>query len=181
MFRLNPDGTLVVLHVFTGGTDGADPANLVLDQEGNLYGATVAGGASGANCLDGCGVIYELAASGQYKISYNFTGLPNGEGPADIVGDAAGNLYGITDYGGDSNCYYWFNNGIGCGIVFKIDTAGKETILHSFSAAPDGAYPASLFLDGDGTLYGVTFTGGDASCTMFISYIGCGTIFELTP
>jgi uncharacterized repeat protein (TIGR03803 family) len=181
LFRLDSGGVLKVLHVFTGGTDGAYPSGLVGDEEGNVYGGTIFGGSSNANCPTGCGTIYELTASGQYKILYNFTGLPDGESPTEIVRDAAGNLYGITDYGGDAKCYSYFNNGIGCGVVFKLDTAGREAVLHAFVAAPDGAYPNSLFWDSDGVLYGVTLTGGDANCSMFGSYTGCGTIFELTP
>lgn len=181
LFRLDPDGVLTILHVFTGGTDGANPQGLVRDEEGNLYGATTEGGTVDATCPNGCGLIYELTASGQYKILYNFVGTPDGITPFDIVRDTAGNLYGITDWGGDTNCYHGFNDGIGCGIVFKLDMTGKETILHSFAAAPDGAYPKSLFLDPDGTLYGVTISGGDVNCTMFLIYTGCGTMFQLTP
>jgi uncharacterized repeat protein (TIGR03803 family) len=42
------------------------------------------------------------------------------------VRDAAGNLYGTTQYGGvtSSAC------GIGCGTVFKLDPAGTLTGLH---------------------------------------------------
>jgi uncharacterized repeat protein (TIGR03803 family) len=37
--------------------------------------------------------------------------------------DPAGNLYGTTYQGGTSNQ----------GVVFKVDTTGNETVLHSFS------------------------------------------------
>jgi uncharacterized repeat protein (TIGR03803 family) len=180
LFKLSPSGVLVVLHVFKGGRDGAYPAGMVLDEQGNLFGTTGTGGMS-ANCLSGCGTVYELTTSGEYKILYSFAGAPDGLGPFALVRDSTGNLYGITSDGGDTNCYHYFNGGIGCGIVFELDTAGNETILHSFSAAPDGAYPQSLILGSAGELYGLTFTGGDANCTMFLQYTGCGTIFELTP
>jgi uncharacterized repeat protein (TIGR03803 family) len=181
LFKLSSAGVLTTLYTFTGGATGSDPGGLVLDEEGNIYGTATEDGTTNATCPNGCGLIYELTASGAYKVLYSFTGTPDGITPDEIVRDTAGNLYGITTWGGDTNCYHGFNNGIGCGIVFKLDTTGEETILHSFAGAPDGAYVQSLILDPAGTLYGVTFTGGDANCTMALIYIGCGTIFELTP
>ena len=41
-----PAQTLIVLHNFTGGADGAQPVGLTMESSGNLYGATVAGGAA---------------------------------------------------------------------------------------------------------------------------------------
>jgi len=49
VFELTPSGTETLLHAFAGGSsDGANPsANLVQGSDGNLYGSTGAGGASG--------------------------------------------------------------------------------------------------------------------------------------
>ena len=48
VFELTPSGQETVLYNFTGGTDGAHPqAALLFDAQGNLYGTTAAGGASG--------------------------------------------------------------------------------------------------------------------------------------
>jgi hypothetical protein len=33
----------------------------------------------------------------------------------------------------------------GCGVVFKMDAAGAETVLHSFTGRADGAYPATVY------------------------------------
>jgi uncharacterized repeat protein (TIGR03803 family) len=45
--------------------------------------------------------------------------------------------------------------------VFKLDTAGQETVLYSFPAAADGDLPhAGLIGDAEGNLYGTTFGGG---------------------
>lgn len=181
LFKLDPAGDLTILHVFTGGSDGTQPIGLVRDDAGNLYGATISGGVTNVVCPNGCGVIYELTASGAYKILYGFAGTPDGISPFTIVRDQAGTLYGLTDEGGDTNCYHGWNGGIGCGVVFKLDATGKETILHSFAGVSDGSYPQSLILGSAGQLYGATESGGDPACTMWGSYIGCGTIFELTP
>ena len=101
------------------------------------------------------------------SVVYNFTNNPDGDMPiAPLIQDDKGNLYGTTTFGGTS----------GSGIVFKINKAGKETILHSFTGAPDGAYPfAGLVRDDAGNLYGTTFSGGTGSCTM-----GCGTVFKVS-
>jgi uncharacterized repeat protein (TIGR03803 family) len=162
VFKLDTDGEETILHSFAGSpTDGAKPrAGLVRDTAGNLYGTTFSGGASGN------GVVFKLDMAGKETILHSFAGPPtDGARPvAGLVRDAAGNLYGTTFSGGTS----------GSGVVFKLNTAGKETILHSFPASPtDGAGPwGGLVRDAAGNLYGTT-QGGGAS--------GQGVVFKLTP
>jgi uncharacterized repeat protein (TIGR03803 family) len=100
-----------------------------------------------------------------FTILYSFTGGADGAGPfAGLIRDAAGNLYGTTKAGGDLACK--------CGTVFKLDTTGKETVLHSFTNNPDGAYPSAGLIRGPGgNLYGTTERGGA---------VGFGTVFKLT-
>ena len=109
-----------------------------------------------------------LPASAQtFTVLYNFTGSPDGATPyAGLLRDTAGNLYGTTTVGGSSNQ----------GTVFKVDTSGTETVLHSFSGA-DGISPyAGVIMDAKGNLYGTTQNGG-TGC----SGTGCGIVFELMP
>ena len=62
---------------------------MVLDSEGNLYGATAHGGPMSA------GVVYKVSASGQETRLYSFTGGTDGEYPnGSLARDSAGNLYG---------------------------------------------------------------------------------------
>ena len=70
---------------------------------------------------------------------YGYSSCADGEYPAaPLVLDAAGNLYGTTAFGGAyQNC-----NGLACGVVFKLDPSGKETVLHSFTGGSDGALPS---------------------------------------
>jgi uncharacterized repeat protein (TIGR03803 family) len=89
-----------------------------------------------------------------------------------LVRDASGNLYGTTEYGGDVNCFPPY----GCGVVFKLDTNGSESVLYSFHGT-DGATPyAGLIFDSLGNLYGTTTYGGTSSACSG----GCGTVFKLT-
>lgn len=109
-----------------------------------------------------------------YTVLYEFTGIPDkdGAGPvAPLLLDASGNLYGTTQQGGSSSC----GNG-GCGTIFKLDSAGNETILHFFHSLAGGQDPASdLIQDAKGNLYSTTRAGGAAKP------YGMGTVFRLAP
>src|SRR6516165_2137922 len=96
--------TLSVLYRFAGPpTDGAFPvAGLVRDAAGNLYGTTQSAGANTACFLTyGCGVVFKLSPTGTQTVLYSFTGGADGANPsAELIRDAAGNLYGTTRDGG---------------------------------------------------------------------------------
>lgn len=155
-----------VLYTFTVGVDGWFPNSaLILDNAGNLYGTTPGGGAYGE------GNVFELTSSGSgwtETILYGFTGPPNdGSDPTGLlVWDENGNLFGVTGGGGASNA----------GTVFELSPASgggwTESTLYAFSGGSDGGYPAGLIPDGKGNLYGITHSGGNASCN-------CGVVFEL--
>jgi uncharacterized repeat protein (TIGR03803 family) len=170
--------TFNVLYNFTGGTDGGYPSDAVVqDTAGNLYGTTGVGG--DLNCtFGGCGVVFEVDTSGTETVLHSFTGgTTDGEAPnAPVLRDNKGNLYGTTVSGGGTGC-----DGYGCGVVFKIDHAGKETILYSFAGGTtDGCGPEQgLVMDKSGNLYGTTFECG-ASGSGCGGY-ACGTVFKLTP
>jgi uncharacterized repeat protein (TIGR03803 family) len=138
--------TYQVLYTFTGGADGYGPTGLIHDDAGNLYGTTVGGGSN--NCIGGCGAVYKLDAAGQTTL-YTFTGVDGGVPLAGVIRDAAGNLYGTTVGGGSNNCTN------GCGVVYKLDAAGQETVLHNFTNGADGGSPdAALVRDAAGNLFG---------------------------
>jgi uncharacterized repeat protein (TIGR03803 family) len=163
VFTLTPAGQETVLYTFTGGTDGSTPdAGLVFDSEGNLYGTTYQGGASGY------GVVFKLDPSGKYSVLYNFTGQADGGNPiAGVVLDAAGNLYGTTEYGGSAAGQH------GHGVVYEVGPSGQETVLHTFAGPPDGSAPyGGVIFDSAGNLYGTTYHGGKQAA---------GVVFELTP
>jgi uncharacterized repeat protein (TIGR03803 family) len=166
VFKLDPTGTETVLYSFTGGSDGEFPqTDLVRDPAGNLYG-TVA---------SGLGEIFELDADGKETTLYTFSGGSDGGFlHSGLVRDAAGNLYGAAISGGDTSCAAF-----GCGVVFKVDQNGNESVLHSFKG-PDGMEPfGNLVQDTAGNLYGITPIGGaSGGCS---ANGGCGVVFKVDP
>ncbi len=115
-------------------------------------------------------------AQAKFKLLHSFTGGSDGSNPQAklllVSKYYTKTLYGTTTSGG----------AYGHGVVFKITTYGRETVLHDFQGdfggATDGAEPeAGLIADKSGNLYGTTFHGGDgAEC-----YSLCGTVFKLAP
>jgi uncharacterized repeat protein (TIGR03803 family) len=186
VYELDQTGKETVLYNFRGGSDGGFPVSVLLsDRAGNLYGTTQDGG-NGECGGTGCGVVFELSPqSGENwteRVLYVFCSLSNcADGQAPLAGplvrDVEGNLYGTTYFGGAShNC-----NGVGCGTVFKLDSSGNETVLHSFANGADGGFPwAGLVMDNAGRLYGMAEFGGDAKC-IFEKVGGCGVVFKITP
>ena len=65
------------------------------------------------------------------------------------------------------------------GVLFKLDAAGTETVLHTFTGGADGLEPlAGLFRDRAGNLYGTTGGGG---VTNSMCPSGCGVVFKIAP
>jgi uncharacterized repeat protein (TIGR03803 family) len=180
-----------VLYSFQGGADdGSVPAGgIVFDKQGNLYGATTGGGPAGT--------VFQLRPPAQKgdpwteTLIYQFQGESSKDGSepsGGLIMDAAGNLYGVTAYGGTGNCKLL---GIlyGCGTVYELSPpqqkggAWTETILYSFPTAKQGYVPnGDLVFDSAGNLYGATSFGGGKGTTCDEFYGGnCGAVFELSP
>jgi uncharacterized repeat protein (TIGR03803 family) len=160
VWQLAPAHRLRFLYRFKGAPDGADPASgLVRDPAGNLYGVTLGGGHVNQQCQEGCGTVFKITRAGRKSTLYEFQGGNDGIAPAegDLVLDAKGNVYGTTMFGGGgggNSC-----SPSGCGIVFKINADGQETVLYTFqggSGGADGAPNDGVLLDGNGGLYGTT-------------------------
>jgi uncharacterized repeat protein (TIGR03803 family) len=80
---------------------------------------------------------------------------------APLVQGTDGNLYGSTPNGGANRV----------GTIFKITTAGKLTVLHTFDLT-DGGYPTAALTQGSGgSFYGTTLEGGANND---------GTVFKIT-
>lgn len=173
-----------VLHSFNykGGKDGYYPtAGLILDAAGNLYGTTSMGGIGlctdfNTGAVTGCGMVFELSPAGhgvwteRVLYSFEFTLQGTGAIPSGLIFDAAGNLYGTTEYSDFPSVGTVFELLRGAGGLWT------EKVLHSFTEnGEDGLTPAAgLVFDAVGNLYGTTVGGGTGTCT-------CGTVFELAP
>jgi uncharacterized repeat protein (TIGR03803 family) len=117
-------------------------------------------------------LILTVSARAQTEtVLFSFTGGTNGyNSVASLLLDSAGNLYGTTSEGGNSQ-----NCSVGCGIVFQLSpNAGgwTENVPYAFLGGNNGEYPfVGVTKDAAGNLYGAT--GGGVP--------GNGTIFELSP
>ena len=164
VFELSPSGsgwTKTILHVFDQDTEGGGPGHVILDQAGNIYGATR--GAVNP------GIVWELSPSNgtwTFTLLYRFTGYNDWGPEGRLTLDAAGNLYGVSNGHGPANC----------GEVFKLSPSNGSWIytdLYDFQGTDDGCYPYGFVtLDGRGNLYGTASEGG-ANLV--------GTVWEIAP
>jgi uncharacterized repeat protein (TIGR03803 family) len=149
-------------------TDG-EPGWGVTRFNGSLYTNALYAGVMGGSC----GSALQLnpsAAPGsrgyQSVLMHTYVkdqvGCPTGN----LVLDASGNVYGVTQSGGAN----------GWGSIFELSNAGgnwTETILYSFQSGSDGGAPYSApVFDESGNLYGTATARGSQ---------GCGTVYELSP
>jgi hypothetical protein len=164
LFRLNPPcGWSQYVLPF-----GGSAATLLMDSSGSLYG--------------NLGDVYQITpdrTGWKQKSIYSFH-PQNGQDGTDglvpigtLISDVAGNLYGVTKFGGN---YSLCLSGGGCGTVFKLspsaDGKWREHVLHRFAKFDnDGQLPfAGLTMDPQGNLFGTTYQGGPYQT---------GAVFEL--
>ena len=181
VFKLDPSGHETVLYTFDGQNPGGEQDSpLVMDKKGNLYDTSPWGGDTGCGYQgSGCGSMYKLTQAGKMTVLHIFNG-PDGMNPeGGLVIGADGDLYGNTVLGGDMSCFtpaFRYNVTLGCGTIFKLDSTGKQTLIHSFAGKADGSAPLGLIRDPEGNLYGIAEYGGDPEC---YGPVGCGTIFRV--
>ncbi len=161
---VNDDGTLfeiaqgtadiTSLASFISGPTGNQPdGNLALDSAGNLYGATLSGGAQNL------GTVFEVStATGDISTIASLGG--HNYYPQDgVIRDSSGDIFGTAGDGAYRD-----------GVVFEIAQGSSAiTNLASFSGT-NGINPDSLALGPAGNLYGLTKNGGASND---------GTVFEI--
>jgi uncharacterized repeat protein (TIGR03803 family) len=129
VFKIDSVGSESVQHTFTG-SDGCGPAQgLVRDKAGNLYGTTAP---LLCTLCSGDGTIFKVDNKGNFTLLHTFAGgSSDGLFPyyGHLTMDKSGNLYGVT----------WGGGAYGYGLLYKLSTSGKFTVLHSFNnRASDG-------------------------------------------
>jgi len=162
-----------VLYNFAPGGDAAFPSSeLSLDQDGNLFGSTLQGGANNV------GAIYKLARPlnpgdpWTESVIYSFSG-PDGSSPfGRLLVDVKGVIWATTSGGGSGQA----------GTVYQLIPPGKpgdpwaQTVLYNFSGGQDGGSPeAGVVMDQRGRLFGTARTGGKGGPDFG------GVVFVLNP
>jgi len=170
VYRLNlAGGDFSILHSFAG-SDGENPeGQLVVGNDGLLYGTTLQGGSSNR------GVIYRITTGGAFETLYSFPGLraftnglatnETGANPrAGLMLSADGNFYGTAYQGGD----------VGYGTLYRMTPDGTVSVVHHFGGPSfDAGFPlAAVVQDADGNFYGTSERGG---------YLDRGAAWRFSP
>jgi uncharacterized repeat protein (TIGR03803 family)/VCBS repeat-containing protein len=178
LFNITANGTFTKIHDFD--VDGVPQNNggpwggLVQGPDGRFYGTSQYGGtvdsAHGSE-----GFVFRLESDGTITVLHDFNGS-NGQWPqTDLMLASDGNLYGATmagGGGGGNNCSY-----NGCGTIFRVVLpVGTVETIHAFGLADGNAPLDGHLTEIDGTLYGVTSSGG----ALANGAANLGTIFSLS-
>ena len=143
-----------VLYNFTGGADGGFPTSLFVGKNGNLYGATAAGG------LYNGGVLFELTPSaGGWNLYVLGNFQPFGDfgfPPALLAQDSYGNLFGVN--------YLTFDvyQGVETDAYGFMLSSYNNKVTQIFTLTPGGdyndyVYVGGLGVDSSGNLYGTSY------------------------
>jgi len=164
IFQISATGSsYTLMHIFSGNSgtgDGANPAaGLTLASNGDFYGTTEFGGASGF------GTVFRMELGGTVTIMHSFAqyDLDGAQPMGALIEASDGNLYGTCYSGGANNV----------GTVFRISKANVFEKIYDFTQAAGnvGNLPkAGVIQASDGNLYGTTWEGG----------LGTGSIYQLT-
>jgi hypothetical protein len=177
VFQLRREGGKwleTVLYKFTGGSEGGTPESPVtLDSAGNIFGTTYNGGLRTCNAGGPCGVVYELRhaqAGWTERVIHSFNYADGADPVGGLVMDKAGNLYGVTPFGGQPHLGPYEPTGT----VFELSPTASGSsfqVLYRFPPGAGGSY-AGLTIDAKGNLYGTANVGG---------IYGLGSVYELQP
>jgi uncharacterized repeat protein (TIGR03803 family) len=177
VFKMSREGNdrwqYEVIHTFNGNGEGLGPiGGVIVDDKGNLYGATGGGGKNKCGRFGQiCGIIFELSpshAGWNFSVLFQFDTRDGWDSLWPLYRDSRGNLYGIGAVEGGLDP---------CGITFELspsDGTWNFHALHKFRneglgiCTPNGA----LIMGKDGSLYGTTNNGGGAG--------GNGVVYRLT-
>ncbi len=149
LFRIGPGGKYKTVHHFNAD-EGSPRGQLAADTEGNLFGITA--GSNG-------NMAYRLDIAGQFTVLYRFPPEDSPEGG--LIRATDGSLYGVT------YTFSWVAGEMASTRVYKIDPAGRFSVLREFKSAT--SYPTSFVLlanASQGKIYAVTHSAG-TKATLF--------------
>lgn len=152
--------SISTIHSFNA-SNGRTPVGTLVINSGSLYGVTAAGGANDF------GTVFKipLGLAGlpvSVTTLATFTGGANGREPlGGVTIDAAGNLYGTTNFGGVTSI---FDTSAGKGTVYKIPggtslSPGSVITLAKFTDIGGQNSNARVTLDAQGNIFGTTMFG----------------------
>ncbi len=166
VYKVTPSGKLTTLYSFCAQpncTDGNGPvAGLTQAADGDFYGTTIGGGATGY------GTVFKITPQGILTTLHSFYGPVDGNEPtARLIEGSDGNFYGTTLFG----------YGTDVGGIFKISPEGTLTSLYAWpcngNKCLDGSYSTGGLIQApNGDFYGTTEEGGTDNY---------GVIFKMTP
>jgi uncharacterized repeat protein (TIGR03803 family) len=158
--------TLTIVHAFAGA-DGSKPnSGLVKASNGNLYGTTTHGGAA-ASCID-CGTLFAIKPDDKFKSLHSFEQADGAHPWSSLSQGTDGLLHGTTTGAA-------FNP-----TIFASTLQGAVSVDHAFLSGETRTGTAGPVLQvADGTLYGMTFTGGANSSGSAYSLAADGTFTTL--
>ncbi len=154
VFKVSTSGVFTTLYSFGGAPDGAYPiAGLLAATDGNFYGTTTGGGASGN------GTIFEITKTGTYLKLFDFTGSTGavlGSSPyTTLMQHPNGSFYGLTYEGGLNN----FNKGVVYSLT-PVDLLSTVTLCCNTFVILD--QPVNIFGVNLDQVLSVTFAGAQA-------------------
>lgn len=165
VLKITPSGTLSTLANFNSmGSEARPNTGVVMDGNGNLYGAADVSNLANGYGLCGIGSVessFKVAPSGAISPvcgPNSYSGFPALSEP---MIDSSGNIYVTSS---NSN-----------GAIYKITPSLAVFTLYSFSGDKNSSntiYHSDLAIDSSGNLYGTTSNDG---------VNGVGSVFKLTP
>jgi uncharacterized repeat protein (TIGR03803 family) len=174
-FQISTSGAFKILYTFCSQQDCDDGSlpgpGLTQGTDGNLYGATVNGGANNR------GTAFQLTTSGALKTLYSFCSQPNcadgSEPEGGLIQATNGSFYGTTVWGGQS-VEVCLSGLPGCGTVFSVYMGLRPFVETNPTSGNAGSEVLILGNNLTGAT-SVTFNGAAAAFT-----VASDTLIEAT-
>ena len=144
-FKMSDLGSVLTdLHEFVTNDGEVVAGGLTLGRDGLFYGSALFNGPNNG------GTVFQMTAGGNVTVLHSFS-EPGGNPQAAPVQSLYGDFYGTT-YGNDND------PNSDPGTIYKVDSAGNFTLLHTLSDYTEGANPSAPLVQDASNFwfYGVT-------------------------